>query len=333
MNCQHVTEILPWLLNGSLEAAEREAARAHLAQCGQCRQELQETAFAFAAHQQHAPEEALVDYAFNRPSPDFDRDLIERHLAECEQCAAELEMLEESHRLMNEEGKAEDNVVAFKPRPRPTDGAAEATPAPTPARFWAYGAIAASVIGVVSLIGWWWNWRQAGNLNEQQVAMNRRLAGLEAENQQLRQTGPQAANQLEQANREIANLKTQVEELSAPQINIPVLEVLPQELTERGDGARVNQLQIPRGARTITLILNSQSGSESKSYSLEILDARRNVVWRQQGQQNLTRHSTGDYTINISTELLPPGNYTFNVYGQADGKRVKIESYRIRIAG
>src|SRR5262245_10708568 len=117
MDCQHVTEILPWLLNGSLDAAERQAARAHLSRCRQCRQELQETAFAGAVYQQHAPEEALVDYAFDRPSPDLDRALIERHLAECEQCAAELEMIEESRRLLETEDDLEDNVVAFKPRP------------------------------------------------------------------------------------------------------------------------------------------------------------------------------------------------------------------------
>lgn len=326
MDCQHVTEILPWLMNGSLDAAELEAARAHLAGCEQCRRELQETAFAGAVFQQHAPEEALVDYAFNRPSPDYDREMIERHLAECEQCAAELEMLEESRRLLD----AEDNVIAFKPKSRAKANISEAALMRRPARLWAYGAIAASVIGFVALTGWWWNWRQARDLNERQIAMSRRVAGLEAENQQLRQAQPQSASQLEQANREIASLKSQVEELSSPQINIPVLEVLPQEMTERGERERVNQLQIPRGARAITLILNSQSAVESKSYSLEILDARRGAVLSQQG---LVRHSTGDYTINISTELLPPGIYTFNVYGQVGGKRVKIESYRVRVAG
>jgi hypothetical protein len=320
MNCQHVAEILPWLLNGSLDGAEREAARAHVSRCDQCRLELQETAFAGAVYQQHAPEEALVDYAFNRPSPDFDRDLIERHLAICEQCAAELETLEESRRLLD----AESNVIAFKPRRR----IAETAPAPAPVRLWTYGAIAASVIGFVALTGWWWSWREAKNLNEQQLAMNQRLAGLEAENQRLRQTQPQSANQLDQANREIASLKAQVEELSSPQINVPVLEAMPREMTERGERDRINQLQIPRGARTFTLILSSQSATESKSYSLEILDARRSLVWNQQG---LVRHSTGDYTINISTDLLPPGIYTFNVYGHAGGKRVKIESYQIRI--
>lgn len=99
-------------------------------------------------------------------------------------------------------------------------------------------------------------------------------------------------------------------------------------MTERGEGDRINQLQIPRGAPAVTLILNSQSAVGSKSYSLEILDAGRSVVWSQQG---LVRHATGDYTINISTDLLPPGIYTFNVYGHAGGKRVKIESYQIRI--
>lgn len=324
MDCQHVTEILPWLMNGSLDAAEREAARAHLSRCEQCRRELQETAFAGAVFQQHAPEEALLDYAFNRPSPDFDREVIERHLAECEQCAAELEMLEESRRLLD----AEDNVIAFKPKPRAKENIPEAALMRRPARLWAYGAIAASVIGFVALTGWWWNWRQARDLNERQIAMSRRVAGLEAENQQLRQTQPQSASQLEQANREIASLKSQVEELSSPQINIPVLEVLPQEMTERGERDRVNQLQIPRGSRAVTLILNSQSAVESKSYSLEILDARRNVVWSRQG---LTRHSTGDYTVSVPAELLPPGNYTFNVYGRMNGGSQKVESYRIQI--
>jgi anti-sigma factor RsiW len=328
MDCQHAAEILPWLLNGSLAAEERQAARAHLAQCAQCQREFQETAFAAAVYHQHIPEEALIDYAFDRPSPEIDRGLIERHLDVCEECVAELELLEESHRLM----KAEDNVFPFRPEKSITPNAPVEVSASGRSlyRWWTYGAIAASVIGFIALTGWWWNWRQARSLNDQQVAMNRRLADLESENQQLRQTQPQTAGQLEQANREIASLKTRVEELSAPQINIPVLEIMPQEMSERGAPGKITQIQIPRGARAITLILNSQSATESKNYSLEILDTRRNMVWSQQG---LTRHPTGDYTINVPAALLSPNEYTINIYGQTDGKRVKIESYRIRIAG
>src|SRR5262249_46914201 len=155
----------------------------------------------------------LIDYAFDRPLPEIDRGLIERHLDVCEQCVAELELVEESHRLM----KAEDNVVTFRPGTPVTPIEVSASRS-SRYQLWTYGAIAASVIGIVALIGWWWNWRQARNLNDQQVAMSRRLAGLELENQQLRQTQPQTANQLEQANREIAGLKTRVEELTAPQI-------------------------------------------------------------------------------------------------------------------
>jgi len=193
----------------------------------------------------------------------------------------------------------------------------------------------ASLIGFVALGGLWRHWQQTKELRaslvEQQQARQEQIAGLQAENEQLRQAS-KASGQQDQAQQEIARLQAQIRELSAPQVNIPVLEIFPQGLAERGE-REVNQLQIPRGAKAVTLILNSQSAAESKSYSLEILDARQNTVWSQQGQQNLTRHSTGDYTINIPTGLLPPGSYTFNVYGQVAGKRLKIESYRIRING
>jgi hypothetical protein len=44
------------------------------------------------------------------------------------------------------------------------------------------------------------------------------------------------------------------------------------------------------------------------------------------------RNATGDYTISLPTEFLPPGSFTLNIYGEAKGKRVKVENYRIRIA-
>lgn len=47
--------------------------------------------------------------------------------------------------------------------------------------------------------------------------------------------------------------------------------------------------------------------------------------------QGLARNPTGDYTISLPAELLPPGRCTINVYARENGKLIKVESYRIQI--
>lgn len=335
MDCKRIVEILPWLLNGTLSAEEQQQARTHLAQCAECRRELQETAFAGAVHQRHISEQALVDYTFDRTALGPQRELIESHTARCAACAEQLALAEQSRRLL----EAEESEVALQPpihliKDRPAKIDRAGTPR-WPVRFWQTAAVAASLIGFVAVGGLWWSWQQTkslrGALTEEQRARQEEVAKLEAENEELRQPqtppGPAQPDQ-EQERQEIAQLQARIKELSTPQVNIPVLEVFPQELTERTERGRVNQLQIPRNARAVTLILNSQSASESKSYSLEIIDSGNSVVWSRQG---VVRHSTGDYTVSVPTEFLPAGDHTFNVYGNVAGKRVKIESYRIHV--
>jgi anti-sigma factor RsiW len=54
-SCQHTVLALPWLLNGSLEAAERRAVREHLIGCAACRTELAQTRQALALFQAAEP--------------------------------------------------------------------------------------------------------------------------------------------------------------------------------------------------------------------------------------------------------------------------------------
>jgi hypothetical protein len=329
MDCERVAELLPWLLNGTLSAAEQELGRAHLAECERCRQELRETAFAAAIYEQHVPAEALVDYAFSRPAPALESGLIERHLSTCQECAEQLRLAQESRRLEEDEG----TVVAFEPARRVAESrpAVGARTRVWPARVWQYGALAAGLAGFFAVGGWLLSWQQSRaletHLAEQQRATEERLARLEAENERLRR--PETPPQLAQAREEIARLQAQVKELSSPQVNVPVLEVFPRELAQRGERLAVNQLEIPARAKVVTLILNSQSAAPAGSYSLEVLNAQQRVVWSKSG---LVRHPTGDYTIQVPAESLPPGSYTFKVYGQAGGRRAPVESYQIRVS-
>ncbi len=91
MSCSDAVELQPWLLNGSLEAAEEEALREHLAGCEGCRTELGATAGAWGLLTQHIPSLALAEYALGVTVDGERRELYERHLARCPSCRQELE--------------------------------------------------------------------------------------------------------------------------------------------------------------------------------------------------------------------------------------------------
>ena len=91
-SCQDTTELLPWLLNGSLEGEERRAVCEHLAGCESCRGELAESSEAWQMFAQHVPSLALAEYAVGMAPSAPDRERIERHLALCPSCRQELEL-------------------------------------------------------------------------------------------------------------------------------------------------------------------------------------------------------------------------------------------------
>lgn len=103
MDCQGVSERLPWLLNGSLPPSERDAVRAHLTTCGRCAEELDETRQAGAVFGAHLAPAVVMDVAWDRPVTGVDRDLADAHLASCPECRDELDLARESRRLEAEE--------------------------------------------------------------------------------------------------------------------------------------------------------------------------------------------------------------------------------------
>jgi hypothetical protein len=196
---------------------------------------------------------------------------------------------------------------------------------------WQYVALAASLVGLVALGGWLWSWQQGrerlATLTEQQQVMQDRMAKLEAENQRLRQIETELRQQQGHASREMARLQEQVKEFASPQLNVPVLDVYPMELTQRTQRAVVNDLSIPPGAKAVTLILAAQNATAYRSYSIEVVNARKAIVWNAAG---LVRNPTGDYTIHLPTTLMPPGSYTIHLYAETKGRRLRVESYQIR---
>jgi hypothetical protein len=90
MGCREASEILPWLVNGSLEESEQGLLSQHLAACESCRLELAETVSAWGMLTQHVPSLALAEYAQGLEVSALDRERMERHFALCPSCRQEL---------------------------------------------------------------------------------------------------------------------------------------------------------------------------------------------------------------------------------------------------
>jgi anti-sigma factor RsiW len=171
MTCEQAIEILPWYLNGTLEAKEQEEVRHHLATCEACRRALAETREAWRIFDQHLPSEALVALAWGQTPAEVDPALAERHLATCPQCAAELELARTSRHL------EEDGRIALFPA-KPAAASARETRGDGDTRTWRRAALAASLAAVVGLSGWIFSAQQAPQGT--QFAVNRPVLSLQS---------------------------------------------------------------------------------------------------------------------------------------------------------
>ena len=349
MDCERTAELLPWLMNETLESSEQRLVREHLARCQRCQRELAQTSFAWSVYRQHVPAQALVRLAYDRPDIAAERNLFERHVEACPDCAEQLELVRESRRLEAQEEKEE--VAQIVPL------ATKRVAWWQRAHVWQYGALAASLLIVIAFGGWLLSRQQAGNLRagppDEEKVLRERMADLERENERLRQAEASLNQRQNQSDAEIAQLRAQIEEAQArirqqkeqtgrelarakgggagapaPQVNILALDIYPVGLTQRAERATSNEIAIPRNVKAVTLILNSQASPNYQSYQIEMVNIRKKVVWR---AQDLMRNATNDYTISVPANYLAPGGYTINVFGKAAGQRTKVESYQIKV--
>jgi Putative zinc-finger len=163
MNCDRAAELLPWLLNGTLEAGERRELLEHLRGCPTCRSALAGTRTAWDLFDWHPEPAALIALAgagagvaitqasagtggagataagSPAAAPGLDAGgsddfaAIEEHLGTCPSCAAELELLRMSRRLA--EPAEDERIVVLPAARRAKEAPAELAPgAPRPGR-------------------------------------------------------------------------------------------------------------------------------------------------------------------------------------------------------
>lgn len=319
MTCDQAIELLPWLLNGTLEAGERDEVRQHLATCDPCREALAETRETWSTFDQHIPSQDLVALAWGEKPSGVDPALAEAHLASCPQCAAEIELARMSRRL-----EEEDNVALFPPvKPRATTGAAP--------RTWRAAAIAASLTAVVAASGWIYTAQQvseppllAGTRTPESTpapvppqpatgedsSLRQKVAQLEGDLQRL--IGLQQENEKKAADAQvqIAQLEKERETLARPQgANI----VMFNDVVRGGE-----QGTVVRAGVYSTFLLPAR-GATGKG-SAEILDESGKVVLRVE-EMPQTEES---YSLVLPPRALRPGRYTLRLSGQDEARPFQV---------
>jgi len=191
--CDRTTELLPWLLNDSLDESERREVEDHLRSCPACRRALAETRSALELFAAHPPAAAIVARAelddqaaagadagvVGFPGGSVGRATLDAHLEHCAACREELELARESRRLV----EGEDEPARGESR-RPAREPGVVVPLARPAapgaerRFdWRPLALAASLLlAVVSAGGWLFTAQEAADRRDRTAELEERGA-------------------------------------------------------------------------------------------------------------------------------------------------------------
>jgi anti-sigma factor RsiW len=324
MDCDRVEELLPWLLNGTLEDGERRQALEHLPGCARCRQALADSRAAWEIFAWHPPAAALVAYAADgagAAGAAAETRAIEEHLAECPSCAAEMELVRTS-RLLAEDG-GERIAVLAPPGSGSTVRAIAAPLAPpglTPppsfrrgtaaaGRGWRQTALAASLVGLVALTGWFESARQLRTLALRTGSESR------AGEPDRRQPGSPAT-------------------AGAPAIESVdlVSELRPSEQRLRGPDGRPPVLHLSEGP--VTLPLRGSRSTSYARYEIEVTDASGNRVLALPVRKHPVEagDDLDEFDILLPRGVLAPGDYRIRLSGRdAADHADPLATYRVRV--
>jgi hypothetical protein len=334
MNCDDAIEFLPWLLNGTLAAGERDEVRRHLATCESCRAALNDTREAWTLFGQHLPSDALVALAYGETPAGVDPEVAEHHLAACPECAAELELARTSRHL------EEDGKIAVFPGVRARQEKSVGRD-----RSWRAAAVAAGITSLVALGGWNHEFRVADHLSDRLARASRveesrpasappaipgatspspEEAQLRSQLQASAERQDELAKNLEATNGKLASIEEKASTLLKPEVN-PWSDSVAGSSDVVRDGKKAEAQVLP-GSRTTVPILGADSANAVRD--VEILDSHGGVLWSGSGLRSTEGQ---EYRLSIPPGFLKPGKYTIQLYASENGKRVKRESYPIRV--
>jgi hypothetical protein len=196
-----------------------------------------------------------------------------------------------------------------------------------------FRAVAASLLFITVLLSGWTlflldeNSRVATGSKEKIAEMDRAIAGSEESLAKARRQLEEVPKLSEKYENEIAQLRKNIDDLSKPQINVPIYDLDPKD-SVRGESQEAITIKVPPGTYFFTLILNTAGEHSFPVYGVEILDRRGSLVWQGNGLQ---KSSSNNFTIALSRRLFSAGKYRIRLYGLNGGRKRYVEDYSARI--
>jgi len=127
----------------------------------------------------------------------------------------------------------------------------------------------------------------------------------------------------------VASLRRTVDELSRPEINAPVLDLLPRGIGPRDEGA-APIAEVPADARIFTLILSPVRRGDFQGYEAEIAPTGgAAVVWR---EKDLRPNDYGSFSLTVPRRALGGGEHRLRLFGIGrGGDRELLGDYVFRL--
>jgi hypothetical protein len=300
-------DLLVFLAARTLEAGEEKAALQHVASCPECKEDLAEALhLARGVRSLHLTSEEVVDAAWAGTRS--------AHLDACPQCDADVKAVQRSNEELDRSALPRRLAGGAQALPWSRLGSALSSP-----RL-AYSGMAASLALAVIL---------GQNVNRLQTE-NRRL--VQEQDHSLPQGAPAAAlaeaqRERESAERRSATLQARIDQLSQPQLNVPIVNLEPSG-ARRGDLSATPKVELPAGAGLVTVVLHLDQARKESSYAVEIRDAHGRSVWRGNG---LVKSAFDTFTLALPRTPFPAGLYEIRLSAEHGAGSTLVETYALHL--
>ena len=125
----------------------------------------------------------------------------------------------------------------------------------------------------------------------------------------------------------VVRLRGAVDELSRPQLNAPVEDLL--SSGPRGEGDAGALVELGPDTHLFTLVLNPAEPGNFAGYRLDVERAGGGAVWSGEG---LVPNAYGSFSVTLPRRLVGPGDYQVRLVGISDGgERRTIGEYPLRV--
>jgi hypothetical protein len=115
---------------------------------------------------------------------------------------------------------------------------------------------------------------------------------------------------------------------SAPDVNVPIIDVNPQDARRGEQNQKAATIQLPQDTDLFTLVLNLSGEDSSRGYSLEVTNPNNRTIWI---SRDLRKSPYNNFTVAMRRRAFPAGEYRLKIYGLRDSRRELIEEYAIRL--